>query len=85
MVVLIGQQVNGMYLLETIDNIPDTPLSMASSLSHPTSLEQSHCQFAHCTPLTIQDMASQNCKGTYLMSESTWDLVCARLYFILFS
>ena len=25
------------------------------------------------------------CKGTYLMSKSTWDLVHARLYFILFS
>ena len=76
MVVLIGQQVNGMYLLETIDNIPDTPLAMASSLSHPTSLEQWHRQFAHCSPLRIQDMASQNLVDGLKISEMTVNGKC---------
>ena len=38
-VVLSGKGVNGMYLLESLDNTPQAPLAM-SSLSQPTSLEQ---------------------------------------------
>ena len=59
-VVLAGQNVNGMYLLETLDdarNTPDTPLAM-TSLSQPASLEQWHRRLTHCSPLTIQDMAN---------------------------
>ena len=38
-IILTGDRINGMYLLETIDNVPRTPLAM-TSLSQPTSLEQ---------------------------------------------
>jgi hypothetical protein len=54
MVVLAGRNVNGMYILETIDDIP---IAM-SSISQPTSLEQWHCRLTHCSPLTIQEMAA---------------------------
>ena len=40
-VVLIGEKVNGMYLLEALDDPMDIPFAMAS-LSQPTSLEQWH-------------------------------------------
>lgn len=49
-VVLAGKNISGMYLLETIDHIPNTPPSMGS-LSQPTSLEQWHCCLVHCSPL----------------------------------
>ena len=55
-VVLAGRNVNGMYILETID---DTPLAMRS-VSQPTSLEQWHRRLTHCSPLTIQEMAKNN-------------------------
>ena len=57
--VLTGQNVGGMYLLETVDNIPNAPLAM-TSLSKPTSLEQWHRRLTHCSPLTIQGMANNN-------------------------
>jgi len=57
-VVLAGKGVNGMYLLEEVENIPNTPLAM-TSLSQPVSLEQWHRRFAHCSPSTIKDMASK--------------------------
>ena len=40
-VVLSGKGVNWMYLLESLDNTPQTPLAM-SSLSQPTFLKQWH-------------------------------------------
>lgn len=55
-IVLEGRNVNGMYILETID---DKPLAM-SSISQPTSLEQWHRRLTHCSPLTIQEMATKN-------------------------
>ena len=70
-VILVGRHINGMYLLETLDNIPDTPFAMASSLSQPTSLEQWHRRFAHCSPLTIQDMAGRNLVDGLTISERT--------------
>ena len=57
--VLTARHVNGMYLLETVSDLPNTPLAM-TSLSQPTSLEQWHRRLAHCSPLTIQDMANNN-------------------------
>src|ERR1700678_1005050 len=53
-IVLAGRNVNGMYILETIDDIP---LAM-SSVSQPTSLEQWHRRLTHCSPLTIKEMAA---------------------------
>src|SRR5271155_5259163 len=50
---------NGMYILDTINDIPKIPLAMGS-LSQPTSLEQWHRRLTHCSPLTIQDMATNN-------------------------
>jgi hypothetical protein len=57
-VVLAGKNVNGMYLLEAVDHVPNTPLAMRS-LSQPTTLEQWHRRLTHCSPLTIQEMASK--------------------------
>ena len=56
--VLAGQNINGMYLLEILDNVPSKPLTMASSLSKPTSLEQWHRCLAHCSPLTIWEIVT---------------------------
>ena len=58
-VVLTGKNVNGMYLLETLDDKPDTSFAMTST-SHPTSLEQWHRRLAHCSTSTIQEMARKN-------------------------
>ena len=49
-IVLVGQKVNGMYLLETIDNLVNVPLTM-TSLSQSTSLEQWH---RHLSPAALQ-------------------------------
>jgi hypothetical protein len=51
-VILTGQNVNGMYLLETVNNSLSVPVAM-TSLSQPTSLEQWHQRLAHCSPLMI--------------------------------
>jgi hypothetical protein len=40
-VVLTSRNVNGMYLLEAVNDLPGTPFAM-TSLSQPTSLEQWH-------------------------------------------
>jgi transposase InsO family protein len=74
-IVLTGQNVNGMYLLETIDNAPDTPLAM-TSLSHPTSLEQWHRRLTHCSPLTIQEMANNNLVDGLKLSETAVNGKC---------
>jgi hypothetical protein len=58
-IILARQNVGGMYLLEALDNAPNTPLAMAS-LSQPTSLEQWHRRLAHCSPLTIQEMSNDD-------------------------
>ena len=58
-IILTGRNVNGMYLLEALDNISDTPIAMIS-LSQPTSLEQWHRQLTHYSPLIIQGMVSNN-------------------------
>jgi GAG-pre-integrase domain len=63
--VLAGKHVNGMYLLETIDNIPLT----MNSMSQPTSLEQWHCWLTHCSPLTIQEMATKQLVNGLKLSE----------------
>ena len=73
--VLAGQNVNGMYLLEMLDNVPSKPLMMASSLSKPTSLEQWHCCLAHCSSLTIREMANSNLVDGLTISEMTeWEV-----------
>ena len=59
-VVLSGKGVNGMYLLESVDNPPSSKAMATSSLSKPTTLEQWHRRLTHCSPLTIKDMASKN-------------------------
>ena len=53
-IILAGKNVNGMYILEPINDIP---LSM-NSISQLTSLEQWHHHLTHCSPLTIQEMAT---------------------------
>jgi hypothetical protein len=50
-VVLTGKGVNGMYLLDVLDNAPNTSRAMLS-LSQPTTLVQWHRRFTHCSPLT---------------------------------
>ena len=67
-VFLTSQNINGMYLLETLTSPGAVPLAMAS-LSQPTSLEQWHHHFAHCSLLTIQDMANNNLVDGLIISE----------------
>jgi Reverse transcriptase (RNA-dependent DNA polymerase)/Pol polyprotein, beta-barrel domain/GAG-pre-integrase domain/gag-polypeptide of LTR copia-type len=74
-VVLSGRNVNGMYLLESIDNPPDNTLAM-TSLSKPTSLEQWHRRLTHCSPLTIQEMARNNLVDGLVISETAINGKC---------
>ena len=68
--VLTGKNVNGMYLLDPIENTPRPPIAMGS-LSKPTSLEQWHRRLTHCSPLTIQNMATNNLIDGLTISEDT--------------
>ena len=74
-IILAGERVNGMYLLETLDNAPGPPFAM-TSLSQPTSLKQWHRRLSHCSPLTIQDMANGNLVDGLKISEMTINGKC---------
>ena len=69
-IILTGKGVNGMYLLETLDAKSHTPLAL-HSLSNPMSLEQWHRRLAHCSPLTIKDMANNGLVDGLTISEDT--------------
>jgi hypothetical protein len=58
-VILSGNGVNGMYLMEEVKNIPKVSIAM-TSLSQPVSLEQWHRRLTHCSPATITEMANKN-------------------------
>jgi Reverse transcriptase (RNA-dependent DNA polymerase)/GAG-pre-integrase domain/gag-polypeptide of LTR copia-type len=68
-IVLTGINVNGMYVLETVGNPHRKPLVAMGSLSLPTSLEQWHRRLAHCSPLTIKEMAVNNLVDGLRISE----------------
>jgi GAG-pre-integrase domain len=74
-VVLTGQNINRMYLLETVDNLPNSLVAM-TSLSQPTSLKQWHHHLAHCSPLMIQEMAKKNLVDGLIISETTVSEKC---------
>src|ERR1700678_1564843 len=74
-VVLSERNVNGMYLLETVQHPPDNALAM-TSLSKPTSLEQWHRRLTHCSPLTIQEMARNNLVDGLIISDTTINGKC---------
>ena len=74
-IILVGQKVNRMYLLEALENLVNIPVAM-TSLSHPTSLEQWHRRLTHCSPATIQDMASKNLVDGLDISEMAADGQC---------
>ena len=74
-IVLTGKNVNGMYLVETIDHTPSPPLAMVS-LSQPTSLEQWHRRLTHCSPLTILNMAEGNLVDDLKISKTSIDGKC---------
>ena len=74
-IILTGQNVSGMYLLDVIDNVPKTPLAM-TSLSQPTTLEQWHWRFSHCNPLMIQGMANNNLADGLNISDGTINGKC---------
>ena len=74
-IVLTGQNVNGMYILKTLDDLPNHPIAM-TSLSQPTSIEQWHQQLAHCSPLTIQEMASKALVDSLIILETTLNGKC---------
>ena len=57
-IVVSGKNVNGMYILEAVDNTPDATIAM-TSLAQLTSLEQWHRRFTHCSPLMILEMANK--------------------------
>jgi transposase InsO family protein len=66
-VVVSGNNVNGMYILEAMNDAPDT-LAM-TSLAQPTSLEQWHRRLTHCSPLTILEMAKNGLVEGLTISE----------------
>lgn len=67
-IVLAGKIINGMYLLEPLDNLMEIPIAM-TSLSQPTSLEQWHRRLTYCSLLTIQLMANNNLVNGLIISE----------------
>ena len=69
-IVLTGKGINGMYLLETMDVKPHTPLAF-HSLSNLMSLEQWHQWLTHCSPLTIKDMANNGLVNGLTISKDT--------------
>ena len=74
-VILEGRYMNGMYLLEPIDNPPDNTIAM-TSLSKPTSLEQWHRRLTHCSPLTIEEMARNNIVDGLVISSTAMNGKC---------
>ena len=68
--ILTSHNINGMYLLEPADSPITQPIAM-SSLSQLTSLEQWHQQLAHCSPLTIQEMTTNNLVDGLNVSDAT--------------
>ena len=74
-VILAGKNINGMYLVETIDKPSNIPLAM-SSLSQPTSLEQWHRRLTHCSPSTIRDMLTDNLVDGLTISDATLNGKC---------
>jgi GAG-pre-integrase domain len=58
-VVLAEKNVNGMYILETLNKLKHISQALIL-LSHGMSLEQWHQRLTHCSPLTIREMASNN-------------------------
>ena len=69
-VVLAGKNVNGMYLLEAAEPVPGKTIAMGS-LVQPTALEQWHRRLAHCSPLTIQEMANNGLVDGLKISDVT--------------
>ena len=69
-VILDGTNVNGMYILETVDTVPHQTIAMKSS-AQPTSLEQWHRRLTHCSPLTIKEMVNENLVDGLKISQST--------------
>jgi hypothetical protein len=69
--VLTARLEKGMYVIDDLDGDTHTakPLALLS-LSQPTSLEQWHRRLAHCSPLTIQEMAGKNLVDGLKVSES---------------
>src|SRR6202522_1277904 len=67
-VVLSGDNIGGMYILNTLDDPHLPPLALIS-LSQPTSLEQWHRRFSHCSPSTIKEMASNDLGDDLKVSE----------------
>lgn len=68
-VILTGQNINKMYLLDAIGNPPHTPPLAMISLSKLASLEQWHHQLAHCSPSTIQEMSAKGLVDGLQISE----------------
>ncbi len=57
-VVLTARLNKGMYVVDPINSteVWTVPIAM-NSLSKPIPLEQWHCRFSHCSPLTIQEIS----------------------------
>src|ERR1700678_2063061 len=76
-VILAGKNVRGMYLIDTVDDPPQISLAMSSnSLSQRVPLEQWHRRLAHCSPLTIKDMAKHNLVDGLTISEDSLNGKC---------
>ena len=71
----LRENVNGMYILKTLDKPQHIPLAL-NSLSHMMSLEQWHRRLAHCSPSTIQEMANKNMVNGLKISDSNLNGKC---------
>ena len=74
-IVISGENVNGMYILEPVNDTPDTTIAM-TSLAQPTSLEQWHRHLTHCSPLMILEMANNGLVEGLKISEKAVDGKC---------
>ena len=68
-IVLDGTNINGMYILEAVDDAPNQTLAMTSS-TQPATLEQWHRRLAHCSPLTIREMVNESLVDGLRISEN---------------
>ena len=73
--VLVEENVNEMYILETLDKPHHIPLAL-NSLSHTTSLEQWHQHLTHCSPSMIQEIANKNMVDGLKISDNNLNGKC---------
>ena len=74
-VILTSWNVNRMYLLKTLEELPK-PTVAITSLSQPVSLKQWHWCLMHCNPVMIQEIARKGLVDGLVISEMTVNRKC---------